>query len=137
MKSRLIWAAVVLAAAVGFYFVTIRPAMRDEAPRVNRRQLDRAFKDFKMPEITPPRLPEVVVTTPTIPPPSIARPIVAPRNDPVPGPLEVPIQDGATIDFSLGAPMVKRQGKDQEALDRALKDMADATKDVTFPPSKK
>jgi hypothetical protein len=29
------------------------------------------------------------------------------------------------------------QGKDQEALDRALKEMAEATKNVTFPPPKK
>ena len=138
MKSRLIWAAVLLAAAVGFYFVTIRPAMRpDEPPQVNRRKLNRAFKDWKPPEIAPPPLPELVIATPAIPPPSISPPLIAPRNDPVPGPLEVPIQNGATIDFSLGAPMVKMQGKDQEALDRALKEMAEATKDVTFPPPKK
>jgi CRISPR/Cas system-associated exonuclease Cas4 (RecB family) len=31
--------------------------------------------------------------------------------------------------------MVKMQGKDQEALDKALKEIAEATKDVTFPPS--
>jgi hypothetical protein len=47
----------------------------------------------------------------------------------------VPIQHGATIDFSTGSPMVKMQGKDQEALDKALKEIAEATKDVTFPPS--
>ena len=47
---------------------------------------------------------------------------------------EVPIQDGATIDFSIGAPVVRSGGPDTEALDRALKEMADATKNVTFPP---
>jgi hypothetical protein len=42
-----------------------------------------------------------------------------------------------TIDFSTGAPMVKGFGKDQEALDKALKEMAEATKDVKFAPPKK
>jgi hypothetical protein len=137
MKSRLIWIAVVIAAVTGFYFITIRPAMRVPPERINRRQLDREFKDFKPPEIAPPPLPEVVIATPKITAPPHLVPIVAPRNDPVPGPPEVPIQDGATIDFSHGAPMVKKQGKDQEALERALKEMAEATKDVTFPPPKK
>ena len=50
---------------------------------------------------------------------------------------EVPIQDTATIDFSIGAPVVRSGGKDQEALDKALKEMAEATKDVSFPPTKK
>ena len=137
MKSRIIWAAVVLAAIAGFYFVTIRPAMKGGAGRVDRRQIDRAFKDFKPPEIPAPPLPEVVIAMPKIVPPARPAPLVAPRNDPVPGPLQVPIQDGATIDFSYGAPMVKMQGKDQEALDRALKEMAEATKNVTFPSSPK
>jgi hypothetical protein len=104
---------------------------------VNRREIDRAFKDFKPPTIPPPPLPEVVIALPKLPPPQPPRPIVAPRNDPVPGPPLVPIQDGATIDFSHGAPMVKKQGKDQEALDRALREMAEATKGTTFPPTKK
>lgn len=137
MKSRIIWALVVLAAVVGFYFVTIRPTNQGQEERVNRREIDRAFKDFKPPTIPPPPLPEVVINTPALPPPSRPVPIVAPRNDPVPGPPLVPIQDGATIDFSYGAPIVKRQGKDQEALDRAVREMAEATKGTTFPPTKK
>ena len=134
MKSRIIWAAVVLAAIVGFYFTTIRPASQGPGPRLDRRKINR---DFKAPEIAPPPLPEVVIATPTIAPPVLPIPIVAPRNDPVPGPLEVPIQHGATLDFSTGTAMVKRQGKDQEAMDRALKEMAEATKNTTFPPAKK
>lgn len=137
MKSRIIWALVVIAAAAGFYFVTIRPTNQGGTERINRREIDRAFKDFKPPPIPPPPLPEVVIATPQLPPPKRPVPIVAPRNDPVPGPPLVPIQDGATIDFSYGAPMVKKQGKDQEALDRALKEMAEATKGTTFPPTKK
>jgi hypothetical protein len=137
MKSRLLWIAIVAAAIVGFYFATIRPAMQGTAPRIDRQELNRAFKDFKPPEIPPPPLPKVVIATPTLPPPPRPAPLVAPRNDPVPGPLEVPIQSGTTIDFSTGAPHVKMQGKDQEALERALKEMAEATKNVTFPPPKK
>jgi hypothetical protein len=137
MKSRLILAAVVVAAIAAFYWVTIRPAMQGTPPKVDRKQVDQAFKDFKPPEIPPPPLPQVVIATPVLPPPSRPVPIVAPRNDPVPGPLQVPIQDGATIDFSTGHPQVRMQGKDQEALDRALKEMAEATKNVTFPPPKK
>jgi len=136
MKTRIFLAAVVLAAIVGFVLVTIRPALQPKGPRLDRRQISRQFKP---PEIPPPPLPMPVIATPTLVPPMPPRPmpLVVPRNDPVPGPLEVPIQHGATIDFSTGAPMVKMQGKDQEALDRALKEMAEATKNTSFPPPKK
>lgn len=137
MKSRLLWAAVLVAAIAGFYWVTIRPALRETPPKVDRHKLDRDFQEFKPPPIPPPPLPVVVIPTPTLPPPPAPRPLVAPRRDPVPGPLEVPIQDRATIDFSTGAAVVKKGGKDDEALDRALKEMAEATKDITFPPTKK
>lgn len=133
MKSRLLWAAVVVTAIAAFYWVTIRPALQEKGPRFDRREVNRAFKEFKPPPIPPPPLPEIALTIPQLPPP----PIVAPRRDPVPRPLEVPIQSGATIDFSTGAAQVKMQGKDQEALDRALREMAEATKNVTFPPPKK
>lgn len=135
MKSRLLWAMVVAAAIAAFYFATIHPMMREPGPRFNRREVNRAFKEFKPPPIPPPPLPEIALTIPQLPLPQ-SLPIVAPRNDPVPRPLEVPIQSGATIDFSTGAPHIKMQGKDQEALDRALREMAEATKHVTFPPPK-
>lgn len=67
-----------------------------------------------------------------LPPP----PVAIRREDPAPAPLEVPIQNGATIDFSTGAPHVRMQGKDKEALDKALRDMAEATKETSFPPRK-
>lgn len=113
--------------------------MREKPPQADRQKINRDFKEFKPPPIPPPPLPEVQVSVPQLPPPAPARPvpIVAPRNDPVPGPPEVPIQDNATIDFSTGAPVVKKGGKDQEAIDRALKEMAEATKDISFPPTKK
>ena len=56
----------------------------------------------------------------------------AARVDPIFGRPEVPIQNAATIDFSTGAPVVKMHGKDQDALDRALKEMVEATKGTTF-----
>lgn len=47
---------------------------------------------------------------------------------------EVAIEDGKTIDFSSGVPVVKDSAKEKAALDRAVKEMADATKNVTFGP---
>jgi hypothetical protein len=52
------------------------------------------------------------------------------RIDPVAGRPEVPIQNQATIDFSTGAPVIKMHGKDQDALDAALKEMAEVVKDA-------
>jgi hypothetical protein len=40
----------------------------------------------------------------------------------------VPIQNNATIDFSTGYPQVRAHGKDQDALDAALKEIADVEK---------
>jgi hypothetical protein len=42
-----------------------------------------------------------------------------------------------TIDFSSGKPVVKDSPEDKAAIDAALKDMAEATKDVTFDAPKK
>ena len=131
MKSRLIWTAVLIAAIAGFYFATIRPALRTPEPGPDRRRVDREFRAFEPPPIPPPPLPEPRMPSLTLPPPGTVL-----RNDPVPGPPEVPIQNGATIDFSTGAPHVRMQGKDQEALEKALRDIAEATKEVTFPPWK-
>lgn len=45
----------------------------------------------------------------------------------------VPIQDGKTIDFSSGQPVVKDSPADRAAMEKALKEMDEAAKDVTFP----
>ncbi len=42
-----------------------------------------------------------------------------------------------TIDFTSGKPVVKDSAEDKAAIDAALKDMAEATKDVTFEAPKK
>ena len=47
---------------------------------------------------------------------------------------EVPIEDGKTIDFSSGVPIVKDTATEKAAIDRAVKAMEDAAKDVTFGP---
>jgi hypothetical protein len=45
----------------------------------------------------------------------------------------VPIQDGKTIDFSDGTPVIKDSPADRAAMDAAVKEMDAAAKDVTFP----
>jgi hypothetical protein len=47
---------------------------------------------------------------------------------------EVPIEDGKTIDFSSGVPIVKDSAKEKAVIDRSVKAMEDAAKDVTFGP---
>jgi hypothetical protein len=128
MKSRLLWLAIlaVLAAVAVSFFVPrpLRPspAIRNAVPPVALR------------ELAPPPLPAI-----TVPPPNF--PTVAPAVIPAPRPkifqsppLEIPIQDHATIDFSLGAPMVRSGGTDGAALEQALKNMDDATKNMKFGP---
>jgi hypothetical protein len=139
MKSRIIWAVIVLAAIAGFYVVTIRPT-QTHSPGFSRKRPP--LRNLKPPDVALPPLPEPVVAMPTLTPPLLNQPIQIPavvsrRDERAAVKHEVPIQDNATIDFSLGSPQVRTQGKDQDALDRVLKEMAEATKDVTFPPTSK
>ena len=132
MKTRLLWIAVVLAACAGFYFAMVKPAL---APPPLAK-----IEDLKKlrppPSIPPPELPKPVIAQPAIALPEIKPPpLPVVRTDPAMQQV-VPVQNGATIDFSYGAPQVKVQGKDEEALLNALKEMAEATKDVTFKPTK-
>lgn len=136
MKSRLLWLTVVLAAIGGFYYTTIRPALSPAPAHLNRR----LSQEIRPPEIPPPALPEVKIEMPALPLPAPETfrppaPVAATRRDEnSPSRQAVPIQDGATIDFSQGAPHIRSQGDDKAALEKALKEMADATKDVSFPP---
>lgn len=140
MKSRIIWAVVVLAALAGFYYTTIHP-MRTPAPDAGFARKLQRLRDAPPPQIPPPPLPQPVLSLPAIAPPPMNAPIVVPsvarREERQPMKMEVPIQNNATIDFSIGAPVVRSGGKDQEALDKALREMAEATKNVTFPATKK
>lgn len=135
MKSRLIWIAVILAAAGGFYYSTIHPMLTPSPPPVRKR----INKDYQPPEIPPPPLPEPKIEMPTVPlpPPSVViANAAARREEGRMQPLEVPIQNQATIDFSPGAPVVRADEKEKAIIDKALKEMLEATKDVTFPPTK-
>jgi uncharacterized membrane protein len=52
--------------------------------------------------------------------------------------VELTSHEHKTIDFSSGQPVVKDSPEDRAAIDAALKDMEEATKDVTFgPPPRK
>jgi hypothetical protein len=61
------------------------------------------------------------------PPPAIRT--AAP--EPVP-PVDLTKTEGKTVDFSSGRPVVKDSAEDKAAIDAALKDIAEATRGVTF-----
>lgn len=138
MKTRLLWLAVVLGACAVFYFAMVKPALEPKPPTLTIEDLKKLRPP---PPLPPPELPRPVITQPIITPP--AMPVVTlPAPRPVaaaPGAqrLEVPIQNNATIDFSTGAPQVRTQGKDADELEKALKEIAEATKDRTFEPTRK
>lgn len=68
------------------------------------------------------------------PPPADTQ-TVLPPNEPVV--LGTPETERKTIDFSSGQPVVKDSPEDQAALEAALKDIAEASKGVTFEPAPK
>ena len=47
---------------------------------------------------------------------------------------EVAIQDGKTLDFSSGRPVVKDSPAEKKIIDSAVKEMDDAAKNVAFAP---
>ncbi len=65
-------------------------------------------------------------------PPAVTS-VPLPANEPVA--LGTKETERKTIDFSSGKPVVKDSPEDKAALDAGLKDIADATKDVTFGPT--
>lgn len=131
MKTRLFWVpiAVLIAVAVSFYFY------RQGALPIGRPPSKPSRATVTAPiEPPPPALPLIVASPPVMTPKPIALPPPPQRLAPE---LVLPIQDQATIDFSIGSPVIKRGGSDTEAMDRALKEMAEATKNITIPPPKK
>ena len=123
MKTRLLWTLILSVGMAALYCGIVRPQV-SSIPKEIRSPL----ADLKPAAPPPLELPPLVI--PEIPAliPPLIRPM--PRTDPILGRPEVPIQDQATIDFSTGAPVVKRHGKDQDALDIALREIAEVTKDV-------
>jgi len=122
MKTRLLWTLILSVGGAALYFGIARPEVTT-IPQDLRETID----DLKppLPPLEPPALvmPELpALTLPVLPPPK--------RIDPIPPRPEVPIQDQATIDFSTGAPVVRRHGKDQDALESALKEISEVLKDT-------
>lgn len=52
-------------------------------------------------------------------------------------PVDLAKHDGQTIDFSSGKPVIKDSPEDKAALEAGARDLAEATKGVTFEPVKK
>lgn len=52
-------------------------------------------------------------------------------------PNEVAIQEGKTIDFSSGSADIRSTPADQAAIDAALKEMQEATRNISFDPPAK
>lgn len=69
------------------------------------------------------------------PPPVVAPSPPAPTAETKPLP-EVAIQEGKTIDFSKGTPEIRDTPEDRAALEKAKREMDEATKDVVFAPTK-
>jgi hypothetical protein len=139
MKSRIFWAAIVVVAILGFYYTTIRQTETKPGGFVHKRS---PLTNLRPPDVPPPPLPAPNLTMPAITPPALNQPLntsalALRQTSRMPIDMEVPIQDGATIDFTIGAPVVRSGGKDDEALDKALREMAEATKNMSFPATKK
>ena len=126
MKTRLLWTLILAVAAPALYFGITRPHV-SSIPRDLREPIDElkpaALPPLEAPTLVIPELPTIAI--PPLPAIRPAMPITPAANTP-----EVPIQNQATIDFSTGAPVVRRHGKDQEALESALKEMAEVIKDA-------
>jgi hypothetical protein len=137
MKNRILWFAVAAAVIAAALFLARRPATPAPTGAAGR-------PPPAMPARTVAPKPGSAATTLPGPAgqvrpattPAAAAPPAAQRKPGYPAPV-VPIQDGATIDFSIGTPVVRSGGADTEALERSLQEMAKATKNVTFPPAQK
>jgi hypothetical protein len=61
-------------------------------------------------------------------------PAPTPAGAPPAPPVNIAIEDGQTIDFSSGQPVVTESAEDRAALEHAKREMEEAAKDVTFSP---
>ena len=69
------------------------------------------------------------------PPPEVAPSPTAPTTETNPLP-DVAIQEGKTIDFSSGKPEIRDTPEDRAALEKAKREMDEATQDIVFTPTK-
>ena len=122
MKTRLLWTLILGVGLTALFFGITQPHVSLLPSEV------RNIEDLK-PPILPPLEPPPLVIPET---PTLSLPVFTPsvRVDPIPPRPEVPIQDRATIDFSTGAPVVRTHGKDQDALERALREISEVLKDA-------
>jgi hypothetical protein len=132
MKSRVFFVVAVAALVAGalWYYM---PRHAPEKPPGVRPTPQRALAAIP-PQATveAPKLPPAatVVTPIRVPAPTAARMI--------PESQVIPLQDRTTHDFSYGAPPILRSGvNDDDSIARAMKEIAEATKDVTFTPDGK
>jgi hypothetical protein len=51
-------------------------------------------------------------------------------------PATVPIEEGKTIDFSSGQPVIKDEAADRSAIQKAQREMDEAAANITFAPTK-
>jgi hypothetical protein len=131
MKSRLLLLAIVAVGAAALYFGLTQPHVSTIPKEVRDPLADLRPvppPPLEMPALEIPPLP--VISLPPLPAPTA-------RRDPSPPRPEVPIQNNATIDFSTGYPHVRAHGKDQDALDAALREIADVEKRTGFEAKKK
>lgn len=101
-----------------------------DSPQAARRQAERAAT---IAALEPP--PAAVVPAPQLPTPTLPAPRRIPHTvseNIAPTRIITPIQDRTTIDYSLGAPQLKNSAADTDALERALKQIEEATKDAKF-----
>jgi hypothetical protein len=121
MKTRLLWALILSVGIAALYCGIARPHVSS----IPKEILD-PMADLKPVAPAPMEIPALVI--PDIP--TIALPSVSPQPRALPAlsPPEVPIQNKATIDFSTGAPVVRVQGEDRDALEAALREIAEVAK---------
>lgn len=121
MKTRLLWALILSVGLAALYCGIMRPHVSSIPQEIRDPIAD--LKPVAPAPLEPPAL--IVPEIPAIPLPTSVAPVRATPSFTQP---EVPIQDHATIDFSIGAPVVRVDGKDKEALEAALKEMAEVAK---------
>lgn len=121
MKTRLLWALILSVGFAALYCGIVRPHVSSIPQEIRDPMAD--LKPVAPPPLEPPAL--VVPEIPAIPLPTAASPVRPASGLTQP---EVPIQDRATIDFSIGAPVVRIDGKDKDALESALKEIGEVTK---------
>lgn len=114
-------------AGVALYFYLNPPPK----PKPARTRVEELVRQIPVPpppviNVPPPELPLAKMEPLRLPPPA--------REQIVPTKLIIPIQDGATIDYSPGAPLLRQDGPDKAAIERAMREMNEATKDITFTP---